>query len=132
MAHNLAVINHSTASGVRYFAISDGLGCGWSAHNDSDLAAGSVRTLEEVSSYPISHPRCARAISPLPLVTTPDEAKAARQYLPEEQARLASAERERAKVRTVTGRLTARERDRRAALRRREARLQARQRRVRR
>jgi hypothetical protein len=58
MAHNLAVINHSTASGVRYFAISDGLGCGWSAHNDSDLAAGSVRTLEEVSSYPISHPRC--------------------------------------------------------------------------
>jgi hypothetical protein len=132
MAHNLAVINHSTASGVRYFAISDGLDCGWSAHNDSDLAAGSVRTLEEVSSYPISHPRCARTISPLPLVTTPDEAKAARQYLPDEQERLASAERERAKVRTVTGRLTASERDRRAASRRRESRLKARERKVRR
>jgi hypothetical protein len=132
LAHNRGVINHSIASGVRYFAISDGLACGWSRHNDGDLAAGSVRTAQEVASYPISHPRCARGISPLPLVTTPEQAKAARQYTPEEQERLAATERERAKVRTVTGRLTSRERDRRAALRRREARMKARQRKVRR
>jgi hypothetical protein len=131
LAHNNGVIRHSTASGVRYFAISDGFGCGWSTHNDSDLAAGSVRTLEEVTGYPISHPRCARGISPLPLVTTPEEAKAARQYSPEEQERLATAERERAKVRTVTGRLTAREKQRRERLRARQRRLVRRSRNIR-
>lgn len=130
LAHNRGVINHSRAAGVRYFAISDGLACGWSVHNDGDLAAGSVRTVEEVVAFPISHPRCARAISPLPLVKTAEEARKARQFSDEESQALAAAERERAKVRTVSGRLTTRERDRRATLRRREARLAARARRV--
>jgi hypothetical protein len=131
LAYNTGTLNAGQEAGVQWYHVTDGMDCGWTTHRDTDLAAGTVRSAEECASYPISHPRCARGFSPAPTVTNAREAEAARQYAPEEQQRLAAEERERAETRTVTGRLTARERQRRERLRARERRLAARQRRVR-
>jgi hypothetical protein len=43
----------------------DGEECGWTDHDDPDLADGSSRTLEEAEEYPISHPNCQRAFGPV-------------------------------------------------------------------
>jgi hypothetical protein len=47
---------------VRIF---DGTDCGWTSHDDPDLANGSVRTLEEYKRQPLSHPNCQRAAAPV-------------------------------------------------------------------
>lgn len=39
----------------------DGPECGWTEHDDPDLADGSTRTLDEADDYPVSHPNCQRA-----------------------------------------------------------------------
>lgn len=44
--------------------IFDGDGCGWDEHDDTDLANGSIRTLDEYESNPIAHPRCVRSAAP--------------------------------------------------------------------
>jgi hypothetical protein len=129
-AYNAGTINASREAGVRYMVCSDGAACGLASHDDPQLASGLVAPIETAEAYPIAHPRCARSWSPMPQVTTPEEARAATPP-DEERQRLASEERERAKTRTVQGRLTARERERRDRLRARERRLAARQRRVR-
>lgn len=49
---------------VEKVIIHDGDGCGWSGHDDGDLADGSIRTLEEYEENPIAHPNCLRAASP--------------------------------------------------------------------
>lgn len=54
------------AGGVREVDISDGPDCGWTEHDDPDLADGSRRTLEELHANPLSHPNCVRV--PLPVV----------------------------------------------------------------
>jgi hypothetical protein len=43
----------------------DGPECGWTEHDDPDLADGSSRTLDEADAYPISHPNCQRAFGPV-------------------------------------------------------------------
>jgi hypothetical protein len=43
----------------------DGPECGWTEHDDPDLADGSTRTLDEADEYPISHPNCQRAFGPV-------------------------------------------------------------------
>lgn len=43
----------------------DGPECGWTDHDDPDLADGSSRSLEEAEAYPISHPNCQRAFGPV-------------------------------------------------------------------
>jgi hypothetical protein len=131
LAYNAGTLNAGREAGVQWYHVTDGLDCGWSSHQDTDLAAGTVRSAEECAAYPISHPRCARGFSPAPAVTNAQEAEAARQYVPEEQLRLGAEERERARTRTVDGRLNRSERDRRERLRARERRLAARQRKVR-
>jgi hypothetical protein len=129
LAYNAGTINASREAGVRYMVASDGAACGLASHDDAQLASGLVAPIETAEAYPIAHPRCARSWSPMPQVTTPEEARAATPP-DEERQRLASEERERAKTRTVQGRLTARERERRERLRARERRLAGRQRRV--
>jgi hypothetical protein len=129
LAYNAGTINASREAGVRYMVCSDGAACGLASHDDPQLASGLVAPIETAEAYPIAHPRCARSWSPMPQVTTPEEARAATPP-EEERQRLASEERDRAKTRTVQGRLTARERQRRERLRARERRLAARQRRV--
>jgi hypothetical protein len=130
LAYNAGTINASREAGVRYMMCSDGAACGLASHDDPQLASGLVAPIETAEAYPIAHPRCARSWSPMPQVTTPEEARAATPP-EEERQRLAAEERERARTHTVTGRLTARERRRRERLRARERRLAARQRRVR-
>jgi hypothetical protein len=123
-------INASREAGVRYMVCSDGAACGLASHDDPTLASGLVAPIETAEAYPLAHPRCARSWSPMPQVTTPEEARAATPP-EEERQRLAAEERERARTHTVTGRLTQRERQRRERLRARQRRLAARQRRVR-
>lgn len=44
--------------------------CGWTQHDDDDLAHGSIRSAEEAAHYVIAHPRCRRSFGPRPDVTT--------------------------------------------------------------
>jgi hypothetical protein len=111
-AYNMGTINASREAGVRYMVCSDGAACGLASHDDPQLASGLVAPIETAEAYPIAHPRCARSWSPMPQVTTPEQARAATPP-EEERQRLAAEERERAKTRTVTGRLTGAERHRR-------------------
>jgi len=53
-------------AGVREVDIEDGPDCGWTEHDDPDLADGSRRTMDEFEAYPLSHPNCVRV--PLPVV----------------------------------------------------------------
>lgn len=116
-ARSVGGINAGLLAGVEWFECSDGLDCGLSRHDDGEKAAGRVYPGSTATAYPLAHPRCARSWSPRPDVTTADQAAAARRYGPAEQQRLASAESVRARERTVTGRLTVRERTRRRAAR---------------
>lgn len=49
---------------VEKVIIYDGDECGWSGHDDGDLANGSIRTLDEYEANPIAHPRCVRSAAP--------------------------------------------------------------------
>jgi hypothetical protein len=65
-AYNLAAAAGYAASGlVDEVEIFDGAECGWDGHDDPDLADGSIRTLEEFTDMPISHPNCQRAAGPV-------------------------------------------------------------------
>lgn len=44
--------------------IFDGDDCGWTEHEDPELASGSVRTLDEAEEWPLSRPNCVRAWAP--------------------------------------------------------------------
>jgi hypothetical protein len=43
----------------------DGDGCGWTDHDDPDIADGSRRTMDEADEYPIAHPNCVRVFLPV-------------------------------------------------------------------
>lgn len=65
-AYNLAAAAGYAASGlVEEVEIFDGDECGWDGHDDPDLADGSIRTLEEFTDMPISHPNCQRSAGPV-------------------------------------------------------------------
>jgi hypothetical protein len=53
------------AAGVQEVDIIDGPECGWTAHDDPDLADGSRRTLDEADEYPTAHPNCGRVSLPV-------------------------------------------------------------------
>lgn len=63
-AYNLGQIQGYRSAGIEKVRIFDGDDCGWTAHDDSDAAAGSIRTLEEAESQPTAHPNCQRSWSP--------------------------------------------------------------------
>lgn len=69
LAFNGGQLNIATEFGVEWVQVSDGAGCGWAAHGDTDLANGSVRSREEAAANPIAHPRCARSFALLPVRT---------------------------------------------------------------
>lgn len=60
-AWNVSAIESYRGSGVSFVEVFDGEDCGWTSHDDPDLAAGSIRTLDEAKGQPLSHPRCQRA-----------------------------------------------------------------------
>lgn len=52
-------------AGVTEVDILDGPSCGWTSHDDPDLADGSRRTIQEAEEYEISHPNCQRVSLPV-------------------------------------------------------------------
>ncbi|MEU6475315.1 hypothetical protein ABZ858_00215 [Streptomyces sp. NPDC047017] len=66
VAYNAGTLNRTRESGVEYVEIFDGIGCGWTSHQDPDKASGTVRSIAEAADWPISHPRCRRAFGPRP------------------------------------------------------------------
>lgn len=60
-AWNTSAIASYAGAGIAFVEVFDGEDCGWSSHDDPDLAAGSIRTLDQAKARPLSHPRCQRA-----------------------------------------------------------------------
>ena len=59
---NRAAIRAYEQSGlVDFVEVFDGPDCGWTSHNDPDLAHGSIRTTADAKAHPLAHPRCQRA-----------------------------------------------------------------------
>ena len=63
-AYNLGSIHGSP--GVRFYEIIDGPNCGWSRHDDLDLADGKIVSRDDALGNPIAHPNCVRTINPRP------------------------------------------------------------------
>lgn len=72
VAYNAGTLNRSREAGVRFMQVFDGADCGWTSHQDTDKATGTLRTVEDSAAWPISHPRCRRAFGPRPDVTAGD------------------------------------------------------------
>jgi hypothetical protein len=105
-AYNAGSLNQYRALGVTNVLVTDGTGCGWSAHDDGDRANGSVRTIAEAMRQPLSHARCRRSFSAAPQgVTTRAQAEAmGLTPTPEQLADQAAAELARAASRPIVGR----------------------------
>jgi hypothetical protein len=52
-----------------WFECADGPDCGFTAHQDPDHAAGTLRTADAAAAYPIAHPGCVRSWTPRPDLT---------------------------------------------------------------
>lgn len=76
-AYNYAATEGYRESGlVEMVNVYDGPDCGWTEHDDPDLADGSLRSLDEADEYPLSHPHCQRAFGPVVLSEPTEEAPA--------------------------------------------------------
>jgi len=65
-AFNLGAIAGYRESGlIDTVRVLDGAGCGWTYHDDPDVAHDSIRTLDEAQAQPSSHPNCVRAFAPV-------------------------------------------------------------------
>jgi hypothetical protein len=51
---------------AQWFECTDGPECGFTAHQDLDHAAGTLRSAEAAAAYPIAHPGCIRQWTPRP------------------------------------------------------------------
>jgi hypothetical protein len=71
LSETATAYNASTTLGYRESGlideveVLDGPECGWTEHDDPDLADGSTRTLDEADDYPTAHPNCQRAFGPV-------------------------------------------------------------------
>lgn len=74
---NAGTLNVGREHGIRWVRVADGPTCGWDRHDSGDTANGSVRTLDDAEAHPISHPRCGRAFSLLPVRTREDAERVA-------------------------------------------------------
>ena len=60
----LALIDQEAATdryreaGIKAVEVFDGPGCGWTSHDDGDVANGSIRTINQAEAQPLSHPNC--------------------------------------------------------------------------
>ena len=59
---------------IEYWEVMDGPFCGWTHHDDPDMADGKIVTLDEAREWPISHPNCRRSSSPRADRETPEDA----------------------------------------------------------
>lgn len=63
MAYNLGTFTQAREDGFDQMEVFDGE-CGWTSHDDPDLADGSIRSLADCEEYPLSHPNCSRSFAP--------------------------------------------------------------------
>lgn len=68
-AANGALRTAAEELGCEWMEITDGPECGWTAHNDTDHAAGTIRSIDSCAAYPIAHPGCLRELVPRPDLT---------------------------------------------------------------
>jgi hypothetical protein len=66
VAYNTGTINTSVERGITTFQILDGPGCGLSAHAIGPEANGMIVDADTAMAFPIAHPRCQRALAPMP------------------------------------------------------------------
>ncbi len=66
LAYNYGEIAQALEEGWTHLEVFDGQGCGWSAHNDGEIANGKVVTVHEAAAFPVSHPNCQRGFAPAP------------------------------------------------------------------
>lgn len=59
-AANVDLVETAEDAGLDVVYVADGAECGWTYHDDPDLAHGSIRSLAEARAYPLAHPRCQR------------------------------------------------------------------------
>lgn len=59
-ATNVDLIETAEGAGITELFVADGLECGWTYHEDPDLANGSIRSLSDARAFPLAHPRCQR------------------------------------------------------------------------
>lgn len=76
VAFNSGSVNGYYEAGVEYLEVFDGPTCGWSTHKDPVKANGKIKTIEECSTYLISHPNCRRSFGARPDVTKANAASA--------------------------------------------------------
>jgi hypothetical protein len=60
-----SVVGYRESGLIDEVEVFDGPECGWTEHDDPDLADGSTRTLAEADDYPTAHPNCQRAFGPV-------------------------------------------------------------------
>lgn len=65
-AYNEGSFQLGSQIGVMFYEVFDGPTCGWSFHEDGDLADGKIVTDDEAREYPISHPNCRRTFGARP------------------------------------------------------------------
>lgn len=56
-----ALAGYQSTGLVDFVEVFDGPDCGWTRHDDPDLAHGSIRALRDAMQHSLSHPRCQRA-----------------------------------------------------------------------
>lgn len=88
-------LNQSAAAGVQFMECSDGAGCGLSSHDDPNIANGQVFPIDVANSFPLAHPRCARAWLARPDITHPAAAARADRFTDSERQQAAADERAR-------------------------------------
>jgi len=73
-AYQVGGFNQAAGFKVKYVEVMDGPGCGWTSHDDTQLANGMILTLDAARAYPTSHPNCRRVTMARPDVKSLDGA----------------------------------------------------------
>lgn len=60
-----AILSYEKSGIIKQAKCLDAPTCGWTSHEDPDIAAGKIVTLDEAKQHPVSHPNCVRAFAPV-------------------------------------------------------------------
>lgn len=77
-AYQIGGFNQGERLEIVWWEVMDGAVCGWTSHNDTQMANGMIVDLNTAMSYPLSHPNCQRATTPRPDIASADDAARAK------------------------------------------------------
>lgn len=97
-------LNQGERLGIEWWEILDGPGCGWTAHDDPQIADGMIVPTETARAYPIAHPNCRRSSTPRPDIRSARDAAGATRTSPTDQAQVWA---QAVKAQATAGRATA-------------------------